>query len=534
MNHSGVGTWLLPDLLPTEELLTALTAEFGLNIAPKYEALAVYADSFDWRLYQQGYLLHCHGTCWTLCHSDGTEEAVEQNGPELHTSSSSRDFPPGRLRELLEPVLGIRCLLPLATVHLHSRQIHVLNRDKKTVARIVIETQQPAATDGERRYRLIRLLGVRGYEDEQEGVRRILAATGVTETVSPLIGFEDACRAQGRRPLDYSSKFMLELGGNETAREAMTRVYQALLDTMTRNMPGVLADYDLEFLHDLRIAIRRTRSGLSLVKRVLPGSVSNRFSRTFRRLGALTGPTRDLDVYLLAYEDCLKRVPPFLRPALQEHFAELSRMRQLEQKRLVRALRTKRIEAIFGAWQRAIEQYDQEPTDFADLPIRELAGRIILKRYKRVMREGRVLDATTPDAEVHCLRIQCKKLRYAMEFFGSLYPKKELKIMTLQLKKLQDSLGCFNDLSVQQEMLRQTLSRLAAGPQRTLDQAAALGALLQSLFQEQQDLRIHFAEKFAQFGDQKTVALFHKLLSYPGQKAEDCARRMFKKQREPV
>jgi hypothetical protein len=55
MDHSGVDTWLLPERLPTEELLAALAAEFRLDIAPGYGTTAIYADSFDWRLYQQGY-----------------------------------------------------------------------------------------------------------------------------------------------------------------------------------------------------------------------------------------------------------------------------------------------------------------------------------------------------------------------------------------------------------------------------------------------------------------------------------------------
>ncbi len=79
----------------------------------------------------------------------------------------------------------------------------------------------------------------------------------------------------------------------------MIHIYQALLDNINRNIPGVLADWDTEFLHDLRVAIRRTRSGLSLVKKVLPDAVVARFKRDFGLLGSLTGPTRDLDVYLL-------------------------------------------------------------------------------------------------------------------------------------------------------------------------------------------------------------------------------------------
>jgi len=507
--HPGADTWLLPDSLSVEGLLAALAAEFGLESAPEYGATVVYADSFDWRLYQQGCLLHSHGSCWTLYHGDSGEVTVQQGGPELQASCRARDFPPGGLRELLEPVLGIRCLLPLATVHLSGRQVRLLNKDDKTVARIVVESQQPAGS--ERPHRLVRLFGVRGYGRDQENVRRILAEAGVAEVASPLIGFTEGCRAMGRSPLDYSPKFALELDGGETAREAMARIYLTLLDTINRNIPGVLADYDPEFLHDLRVAVRRTRSGLSLVKQVLPGPVSDRFSRVFSRLGAFTGPTRDLDVYLLAQESCLGRLPPSLRPGLQEFFAGMARRRQIEQKKLVRALRAKKTRAALNAWQQTLKRRDRQPAPLAGMPVRDLAGRIVLKRFKRVARDGHALDAATPDAEVHRLRIQCKKLRYAMEFFGSLYPRHELQTLVRHLKQLQDILGNFNDLSVQQEMLRLTLKTLPAGSRRTLDQAAALGGLLQSLFQEQQELRAHFTEAFAQFGDEETTALFHEL-----------------------
>jgi CHAD domain-containing protein len=502
---------LLPDCLPTDGLLAALTAEFGLEIAPEYEATQVYVDTFDWRLYRQGCLLHCHGVCWTLYRNGSNEVTVQEGEPELHASCSAHDFPPGKLRELLEPILGIRCLLPLATVHLQGVQIRLLNQDKKTAARIVVETLRPATADGKPGYRLLRLSGVRGYKDEQEGVRRILADIGVTEIVSPSFGFEKACQAQGRTPLDYSSKFTLELDGNETAREAMVKVYQALLDTITRNVPGVLADHDPEFLHDLRIAIRRTRTGLSLMKRVLPDSVTGRFSREFSRLGTLTGAVRDLDVYLLAYEGYHKRLPLFLRPGLQDYFVKLRHKRQAEQEKLARMLRTRKTRNTLTVWQRALKQHDRQPADLANLPVRELADRIILKRYRRVVRSGQELDASTPDAEVHRLRIQCKKLRYSIEFFASLYPKQKRRALIRQLKKLQNHLGRFNDLSVQQEMLRQSLSDLPAGQRRNLDLAASFGGLLKSLFQEQQDLRTHFAKAFVRFSDQKTTALFHEL-----------------------
>lgn len=508
MQQPGTDTWYMPDALQTEMLLAALSAHFGIERAPEYAATVAYTDSFDWRLYQRGYLLHCHGGCWTLYHGDSDEVTVQQGGPVLGDRCFAQDFPPGPLRELLEPLLGIRCLLPLASVLLGGQQVRLLNQDSKTVARLVLETQQPV---GGQRFHLIRLFGIRGYGQEESKVRQVLAAQGIHQTASPLIGFEEGCRTSGRRPLDYSAKFALELDPDSPSRQAMARIYLALLDNIDRNIPGVIADWDTEFLHDLRVAIRRTRSGLGLVKKVIPDTVVNRFAKAFSRLGTLTGPTRDLDVYLLNRETYVQRLTPSLQSALMLFFADLERRRQTEQKKLVRVLRAKTIKSLLASWRRTLRSRDRQPAPLAEKSIAEVASRIIRKRFKRVLKDGQVLDAVTPDPEVHRLRIQCKKLRYAMEFFSALYPKQEMQLLLRHLKKLQDILGSFNDLSVQQEMLRATMKKVPSGSQRHLEQAAALGALMQSLYQEQQELRDHFVEAFAQFDDPATTALFLEL-----------------------
>lgn len=509
MEQLGTDTWSLPDALQLDTLLSALAREFRCASAPEYAARVVYADSFDWRLYQQGYLLHSHGSCWTLYHGDSCAITLQQGGPELKSPCFAQDFPPGQLREMLEPILGIRCLLPLATVSLSGRQFRLLNQDDKTVARLVVERQQPEGLDTA--FRLVRLFPVRGYTQELARTRRILEDNGVLQIASPLIGFVEACRVIGRQPLDYTSKFSLELDPDSTARQAMTRIYQTLLDTITRNLPGVVNDWDSEFLHDLRVAIRRTRSGLSLVKKVLPEPVTERFKRDFGLLGGLTGPTRDLDVYLLNQTNYLNRLPPALQQGLSAFFADLTLQRQVEQTKLARALRAKKNRAILTAWHRCLHRPDRQPAPLAETPVKELASRIIFRRYKRVLRDGQALNAATPDSEVHRLRIECKKLRYAIEFFSSLYPREDIQVVVRHLKKLQDILGDFNDLSVQQDMLRQTLEKMGAGSRRDLAQAAALGGLMQSLFLEQRELRDHFAEAFDLFIDQETTTLVHDL-----------------------
>jgi CHAD domain-containing protein len=512
MNPHGSDTWLLPEGEDVEQFLVELgKAFFDIVALPEYSATVAYVDTFDWRLYRQEYLLHNHGASWTLYHGDSCEVTLQQGGPQLATTCFAADFPEGRLRDTLEPVLGIRCLLPVARLHLAGRQYRLLNDDEKTVARLVVEVQRPEGRKNG--YSLIRLFAVRGYDQELEHARRILAkCTGAQES-SPLIGFEQSCRAAGRYPLDYSSKFNITLHPETSARQSMTEIYLQLLESIRRNIPGVIADWDSEFLHDVRVAIRRTRSGLSLVKDVLPDPVVTRFKKEFAALGSLTGPTRDLDVYLLCRQDFLARLPLPLQPGLALFFDRLARQRHAEQKQLARRLRAKKITTLLADWQRCLERQDRRPAPLAGVSVKALADPIIRRHHKRVLRSGWSLDAATPDAEVHRLRIQCKKLRYAMEFFSSLYPKQEIQSVVRHLKKLQDILGTFNDLSVQQILVQETLSAIGTGSagKHGAAMAASLGGLMQSLFQEQRALRGHFKAAFAQFANEETTLLCHQL-----------------------
>lgn len=509
MMQSGPDTWFLPETLRTETLLAALAKEFSVVAAPEYAATVTYADSFDWRLYRRGYILHCHGTAWTLYHGDSGAVTVQQGGPQLHRSCFAFDFPPGSLRKVIEPLLSIRCLLPLATVSLAGRQFGLLNEDEKTVARVVFEEQRPVTVKTV--YRMLRLFAVRGYDREMTRVRALLEKNGLTTPASPLIGFEEGCRAIDRRPLDYTSKFSLQLDSSLTSRQAMVRIYRHLLTAMQRNLPGVLDDLDSEFLHDFRVAIRRTRSGLTLVKKVLPAQVVSSFSKDFKQLGRITGATRDLDVYLLRRETYPARLPAALRPGLKAFFDDLAEQRDKEVKKMVQSLRSKKTRAVLNKWRRYLASEDAEPAAEARTPVDQLAGRIIFRCFKRVMQDGGALNADTPDADVHRLRIQCKKLRYAIEFFSTLYPGKEIQVVVRQLKKLQDILGVFNDLSVQQEMVARTLDERRVNSHRDLEIAAALGGLMQSLYEEQLALRHHFVEVFTRFSDPENTALFTRL-----------------------
>ena len=112
----------------------------------------------------------------------------------------------------------------------------------------------------------------------------------------------------------------------------------------------------------------------------------------------------------------------------------------------------------------------------------------------------RDLDVFLIDSDVHQLRIECKKLRYLLEYFTPLYVPNQghlgiqHRANVKQLKQLQDRLGAFNDTSNQLDFFRkQQNDKLFTKPQRK-----AIGQLLTLVEKD------HQSAKLAIFADLKT------------------------------
>ncbi|BCO08457.1 CHAD domain-containing protein [Desulfolithobacter dissulfuricans] len=511
MSKNIPDTWYLPEELEIEPFVADLAEAFGVAVEQAGQHRRIFYDSFDWRLYRKKWLLECTEEGWRLCeYGSGRTRAaladISCQGPRF-----AWDFPDSSLQRLLHTALDVRCLLPLVTLDERRTRVRILNRDEKTVAFLYLEELH--VQEGERVLRTVRLQGVRGYVKKYRAVRRFLEQYGINESASPHFEFEEGLKAVGRTPGDYSSKFTIRLDPAMTAGQAARTIFLQLLGVMERNLPGIFDDLDSEFLHDFRVAIRRTRTGLAQFKKVLPAETTALFKNEFAWLGRVTGPTRDLDVYLLYRDDYLARLPEVLQPGLDEFFQDLARRRQEEFKRLVRALQAPRYREIVSSWREYLQSDREEEPAAAGMPVTDFARQIIYRRYRRVMKDGRAITDRSPDESLHRLRIQCKKLRYALEFFTSLFPEEDMTRVIKQLKKLQNNLGDFNDLSVQQDMLRRHLAELRTGSRKNLQLAAALGGLLTNLYHEQERVRKRFATTFQRFGDSDNTALFKRLFA---------------------
>lgn len=467
-----------------------------------------YLDTFDWRLYREGFLLCRNTTHYALTTMSGEQIAVERGTKKKHPFWW--DFEEGTFQSHLKKVIDIRALMPLSQVIRKKHLLRALNKDQKTVLTMAMDSGFVDLGRGEERPLVPVILGeeFRGYQKAFEKIRKQFVDHDFQE-----ISLEEALlprvlEAIERKPLDYISKFSVSLSPDYRVHEAVSTICLNLLNSMRQNLPGVLEDVDSEFLHDFRIAVRRTRSLVSQLKKVLPEEVVLHFGREFKQLGTITGPVRDLDVYLLKKQEYSDMLPDQLLPGLEIFFEKLEQTRRQEVRKMRRALTSESVERLLEDWEEFHTAAPDGSWRGSEKACKKVAKKVIGKRFQRILHDGGLITKETEDEALHDLRIQGKKLRYLVEFFRSFFDEEKVEVFLKQMKKLQNNLGDFNDLSVQQDMLTDYQEALDGRSKKTLKVAAALGGLIAHLNDEQQKVRKKFEKTFGQFSNDATVTLF--------------------------
>ena len=488
-------------------ILATAKRQFRTARATRGRDRRTYFDTFDWRLWRVGGNLSAvrDGEDWTIRwrRAQGDNELSERSAAP---PAFAWDLPAGRLRSDLGELIEMRRLLPLVELEGGSEELRLLDRREKTVARLRLEGWRVRPAGGKSAKRMpprLVAVPVRGFERDFARLIGLLEHEGLKRDETPLL--ERAYEACGLEPGDYRAKVQIPLEPELPAHLAMRRIHRQLLETIRRNEPGLRENLDSEFLHDFRVAVRRTRSALTQVKGVFPVPALKRFRKEFAWLGGHTGALRDLDVYLLKLDDYRASLPAEAAAGLGALEELLRRKQKIEHRRVARALDTKRYRRLLSGWEAFLadeEAPDTPPTGRA--PIAEVARDRILKAHARVIKKGRAIGPDSPDEKLHRLRIDGKKLRYLLEFFRDLYEPKKIAGVIKALKGLQDNLGDFNDLSVQQGAMTHFAEELAElhAPAAPL---LALGQLIGNLIGRHDEERRRFHEQFDRF-DRPKVA----------------------------
>ncbi len=240
----------------------------------------------------------------------------------------------------------------------------------------------------------------------------------------------------------------IAVDGSWPAPSALRAIASASLFQMHVNEGGFLAGRDPEFLHQMRVGLRRLRVALSMPDDPRWRESLEPLKGELRWLSSVLGPARNWDVYLNEI------LPPLARhfagsKALAAYRLRCRRLRHRYVSQARAAVASARFTKLLldaGALL-AGETWNGAETDLAAA----FAQAVIARRDRQLRRRLHDLAQATPE-ERHRARIAAKKLRYCAEFFASLYPGRKVKRYVGALSALQDALGAINDAQAGAQM----------------------------------------------------------------------------------
>ena len=296
-----------------------------------------------------------------------------------------------------------------------------------------------------------------------------------------------------------------------TIRRALSAVLLSQLDMMERNIPGIRDDTDTEFLHDFRIANRRSRSLVSGLKGALPAPVRDLGREFFSWLSKQTSTLRDIDVFLLAFRQYRELLPAETYEQLMPLQSFLEQRRETERADLLAALDSDRFHDYLRDWRETLQEQARDETGSAPA-VADAAADAIWKAWKRMKKHGRQAAGAKSDEALHELRISGKKLRYLLEAFHSLYPAGDAERAIRQLRKLQNVLGDIVDYQVQQEYLSHWQENFPG--KRHRDVKAAMDDLGKIYARQEKKTKKMFQRRFDAFVSAGNRELFRSLRRY--------------------
>jgi triphosphatase len=298
-------------------------------------------------------------------------------------------------------------------------------------------------------------------------------------------------------PVIFKAK-LPELERDADARSAFKQIARECIHHLQSNQDMVLQGTDVEGVHQMRVALRRLRSAFSLFHKMLGRENTTGLTEELRWITDILGAARDLDVFITQ-----------TLPSITAQFSDHPGLLKLHQKALaaqqkayantriaINSQRYHRLLLSLASWLENERWLEGKPEPDSTY-VQDIAQAALAKRHKQLHQHGERLMHMHPE-ERHQTRIAAKKLRYAAEFFSSLYPVGKSRAFVRTLANLQDVLGVLNDIAVTENLLRHLIGNR---PDRTLDEALHIFAgwnacnAMHSLENMDQAWRSYAAEK---------------------------------------
>jgi CHAD domain-containing protein len=459
-----------------------------------------YFDTADWRLHRAGFTCRVRDkkdgpelTLKSMAEAkDGVRSRREMTEPVETSEPAALRAAPGPCGEAVRSVAGRHELAPLFTLN-QVRRVYRLDDDEGEVAEIAVdETSIPVGVEDVP----VKLARVEvevvegGFDRARRFVDVLVAACGLQPAGTSK--FEAALLATGQHP-----ELPLQLGVTGV-REGMTvgevafAVMRKHFGAFLANEAGTRLGEDIEALHDMRVAARRLRAAMQAFRPFLPPRIQ-RFRDELGWVARALGDVRDLDVQLERMPEWRAGFDEARAHALDGIEALLQSRRETARRRMLATLDSRRCELLVERFAAVLQR--GIPRSFAPgrQPILAVAPDLLEKRYRQVRKRGDAITRASPASEYHLLRIDAKKLRYALEFVGPIYGKQASEF-TARVTALQDVLGLHQDADVAvaglHAMAHDAGKRL--GPLTLL----AMGAIAERYQQHAAELRRQFPKAY--------------------------------------
>ncbi len=256
----------------------------------------------------------------------------------------------------------------------------------------------------------------------------------------------------------------------DTVADAARKTLRFHFSRTLEHEAGSIDGTDIEELHDMRVAVRRLRAAVQLFRPYLPKQQAAYLRKNLRRLGHALGPARDYDVMLANLADYRAALPAQAQESLEPLARRWQRKRERAREAMLAYLESKRYRVLKQRMHAFLEPASapaagtgkngaaaappsalHEPLVCAEVP------GLLASRYEKVLTYEPSLQGASIE-RLHALRIDCKRLRYALEFLREALCA-EAEDAIDDLKQAQDHLGEMNDAYVASQVLRKLLEK---------------------------------------------------------------------------
>ena len=490
------------DLGPPEEWLSHPPVTLPLVLIPgdAREHLDTYYDTADWRIYHGGYALrlrrqndHAELTLKSLNSRQAgfsTRREVTQQLDSIDDIAIEHlDGPVG---DRVQALRGNHSISPLFSA-ITRRKTYGLWSESNNVGEVALDNTTYIGETFDEQSQLLRV-EIESSNGEIAQLEPFVALLCHDLTLEPATGskFVTGLDISGLSPTEQVTLSGTTFDRDSTITEVAYAIFRRQLTELIRREPGTRLGDDEEELHDMRVAARRMRAALSLFSTFLPLEFES-VREELRWVAGALGEVRDLDVQLGEISGWVARVDEADRGALGGLLDELSRRRKISRERMLSVLNSERYERFISDFVALLSNGDNA---IASGPVLSIAPDLVLRRQAKFRKKANRIKSDSENEAFHAVRIDAKRLRYALEFFSSLYGESVADYIR-QVVMVQDLIGKHQDAIVAIDHLRDLATEASVLPGPTI---FAMGRIAEQYAELARRMRVQFPAVYRELG----------------------------------